>query len=223
MIQTRKVLPMTLFSLIFISLIKIGAFLKVHLIVGSYTALFSGSNILMPLTGFFGGVPGSFAVFSGLLGLRLLFSGIKSLHILAYHIPGLCASLYWATESVMIRLVLPFACMLLFIVHPVGAQAWLYSMYWFIPIFLYFVQHKSLFLHALSSTFIAHSVGSIIWIYALPMTPAIWLGLIPVVAIERLTFATGMVIMHKVIEYTIKAVHMWHNNFVIYQQKLTSK
>ena len=203
MMNTRKMVQAVCFSFIFISLIKISSFLKVHLIIGSHTGLFSGVNVMTPLAGLFGGLLGSLGVFSGLFGLRLLFSGIRSFHVLAFHVPGLCASLYWTTESVMIRLVLPLACMLLFIGHPVGSQAWLYSMYWLIPISLYFVPGKSFFFHALSSTFIAHAVGSVIWIYTLPMTSVIWLGLIPVVAVERLTFATGMVVAHRVIEFGI--------------------
>ncbi len=222
MIHTRKLIHISLFSLIFASLIKFSAFLKASFIVGSYTGFFSGVNITTPLAGHFGGMLGSFGVFGLLLGLRFFLTGIKSLHLLAYHIPGLFGSLYWATESIFIRLLVPLACMVAFIAHPVGGQAWFYTLYWLIPISLYFVAHKNIFLHAVSSTFIAHAVGSVIWIYALPMTPAIWIGLIPVVAIERLTFATGMVVVHRVINCclsTLKDVPVFRGTVVINRSK----
>ena len=91
--------------------------------------------------------------------------------------------------------------MVAFIAHPVGAQAWVYSLYWLIPVVLYFLRKESLFLTALGSTFTAHAVGSVIWIYANPMTPQAWLVLIPVVFIERFVFASGMVVAYHGINF----------------------
>jgi hypothetical protein len=53
-----------------------------------------------------------------------------------------------------------------------------------------------MFTHALTATFIAHAVGSTIWIYSQPTTPAFWLALIPIVALERLIYAVGITVMH---------------------------
>lgn len=92
-----------------------------------------------------------------------------------------------------------------FIVHPVGGAAWAYSLYWLIPVALYMIRKESLFLTALGSTFTAHAVGSVIWIYANPMTPQTWLALIPVVFIERLVFASGMVVAY----HAIKTLHSY--------------
>jgi len=78
------------------------------------------------------------------------------------------ASLYWSTRHYSIRLLLPIVCMGLFIIHPVGAQAFAYSLYWLIPVVLFFVPQRFLFLQALGSTFIAHAVGSVIWLYTVP-------------------------------------------------------
>jgi len=109
--------------------------------------------------------------------------------------------LYWATNHPVIRVGLPLLCMGLFIAHPIGSQAFLYSFYWLIPIVLYAFPHQSLFLQSLGSTFVAHAVGSVIWLYTVPMTAGMWLGLIPVVIIERVLFALGMVVMHQVISF----------------------
>lgn len=127
------------------------------------------------------------------------------------------AALYWTTRSALLRVALPLACIAAFIVHPVGAQAWPYSLYWLVPVVLYFVNKKHIFFEALGSTFIAHAVGSVIWIYAAPMTPEAWLTLIPVVAIERLTFASGMVIVHRVINVAIDYAKTSFSGFVFLQ------
>lgn len=86
-----------------------------------------------------------------------------------------------------------------FIAHPVGSQAFLYSFYWLIPVAIYLMGRNSLFAQALGSTFTAHAVGSVIWLYANPMTPEIWLALIPVVLVERLVFASGIVLVYQII------------------------
>jgi hypothetical protein len=62
--------------------------------------------------------------------------------------------------------------------------------------------NKSLFLQSLASTFIAHAVGSVIWVYANPMTPQMWTGLIPVVFVERMVIAAGLVLAIKIMSYT---------------------
>jgi hypothetical protein len=190
-----------LYALVSTSLVKMASLFKVSFIWGSYAALFSASSIVMPLTGAFGGLVGTLAVCGVGLSGKLLLSGFISFKYLAYHIPGFFAALYWATPSVFVRLIMPLSCMLLFVLHPVGGAAWLYSMYWFIPVVLYFVPRQNLFLTALGSTFVAHAVGSTIWLYADPVSPVFWLALIPVVALERLVFASGMVIGHKMVTY----------------------
>lgn len=235
---------------------KLSGLVKISFLVGSQMALFSGVNCVLPLSGAFGGVLGAGIVFVVRQLLHLLFFKTVSLSFLAMCVPGFCASLYWSYPQlrysspgapseenwivrlgaqffdIAIRLLLPLACMALFIMHPVGAQAFIYSFYWLIPVVLYFVPssapsfassygghgkasvsakattdttagrpYQSLFLTALGSTFIAHAVGSVIWCYTVPMTPAMWLGLIPVVALERTLFALGMVVAYKVIEF----------------------
>lgn len=162
------------------------------------------TSVVMPLSGAFGGASGVFAVSGIFFALKAFIGGFISFKYLAYHIPGIFAALYWTTRSSVIRLFLPIACMAAFIVHPVGAQAWTYSLYWLIPVILYFMKKNHLFFEALGSTFVAHAVGSVIWMYAAPMTPAVWLALIPIVALERLVFASGMVITHHSIHYAFE-------------------
>ncbi len=107
--------------------------------------------------------------------------------------PMLFAAFYFAkySKGKLIQAAVPLVCIGLFIIHPIGGQAWFYSLYWLIPaVALMLPEH--LFLRSLGTTFTAHSIGSITWLYLVPSTPALWLALIPIVAFERLMFAAGI-------------------------------
>ncbi len=164
-------------------IIKLASFFKVSFIVGSHFAHFSAVSIATPLVGLFSGMTGCLVLLVIKMMLGLCYNPLYFLRILAFCIPGFCASLYLASSHSMVRLILPIACMILFIAHPVGHVAFAYSLYWLIPVVIYFMPKKSLFLQALGSTFVAHAVGSVIWLYTVPMTPALWIGLIPIVIV----------------------------------------
>lgn len=100
-------------------------------------------------------------------------------------------------NSKIAQIVVPLACMALFILHPIGAQAWQYSLYWLIPPIIALAKPSHLFLRSLGATFSQHAIGGVIWIYFVaPMAPAAWLALIPLVAGERLLFASGISISY---------------------------
>jgi len=183
----------------FAAAVKISGLVKVSFLFGSQMIWFSGVNSVLPLAGAFGGVMGAGLVFLMRQVLHLIFFKTISLSFLALCIPGLFASLYWSTHSALIRFFVPVACMGLFMVHPVGGQAFIYSLYWLIPVALYLFPQRSLFAQALGSTFVAHAVGSVIWCYTVPMTAAMWMGLMPIVLVERLLFAMGMVAAHRIL------------------------
>jgi len=203
------------------AIFKVSGFVKMSFLVGSQMIWFSGVNSILPLSGAFGGVLGAGLVFLMRQLIHIICFKTLSLSFLALCVPGFCASLYWAQPSPRLRrtsspieslfahvlhLLLPIACMFLFIAHPIGGQAFIYSFYWLIPVVLYFIPHRSLFLTALGSTFIAHAVGSVIWCYTVPMTAAMWLGLMPIVALERILFALGMVVAHHMISFIFKMI-----------------
>ena len=178
--------------------------IKVSPIVGSDFAFFSLSDVMMPLSGAVGLSLGVFMVVLR-MGYRIIFLA-SPFSSIVYHLPGFCASAYWAVEGVVVRLLLPLVCMALFIAHPVGYQAAPYSLYWLIPVIIYFSSRKTVFLTALGSTFVAHAVGSVIWLYSFDLSPAAWLALMPVVAVERLLFACAMTVVYSVGSYTKQAV-----------------
>jgi len=90
---------------------------------------------------------------------------------------------------------IPAAAIVLFVLHPIGAQAWYYAvMFWSIPILAKFFYADNLLAKSLGSTLTAHAVGGVLWLYTLPTTPAFWTGLIPIVVYERFVYAVGIAI-----------------------------
>ena len=83
--------------------------------------------------------------------------------------------------------------MLLFWMHPGGQPAWFYALYWLIPIAAALKYNDKLVTKAIGATFTAHAIGSIAYLYAFNLGPEVWLALIPVVAIERLLFTSGII------------------------------
>lgn len=181
---------------------KLASFLKLSFIVGSHAAFFSATNIANPLIGAFNTRKHTLLIFFALFLTKLLFAGTIDLHFLAFIVPGLFAALYWNVKGPAVRLGVPLLCFALFLAHPTGLAAAPYAFFWIIPIALYFKKEKSLFYKSLSSTFIAHAVGSVIWLYTMPMSPAVWLSLIPIVCLERLTFAACITVAHSLIAQT---------------------
>lgn len=202
------------------AIFKLSGLLKVSFLVGSQMIWFSGVNAILPLSGAFGGVFGAGLVFLMRQLIHLICFKTVSLSFLALCIPGFCASLYFASRHIAIRLLLPIACMALFVAHPVGAQAFVYSLYWLIPVVLYFIPQQSLFFTALGSTFVAHAVGSVIWCYTVPMTPGMWMALMPIVMLERILFALGMVVAYRGITCAFDIIDVTCIHLVDYKDTL---
>jgi hypothetical protein len=178
--------------------IKAASILKTSYIVGSHAAFFSASSIAMPLMGAWSSIPAIVMTFAFGFAVRMAL-GASLLPMFAFWVPGLCAALYWQLPSRFYRAGLPLLCMILFLSHPTGIAAAPYAFFWFIPMLIAFRTSNSIWHHALASTFIAHAVGSVIWIYTVPMSAAVWLALIPVVACERALYTAGIVMGHSVI------------------------
>ena len=199
----KKLLGSFFNAVIFNALIKITSIYKISFIVGSHLAFFSLAMVTVPLSGAFTGILGSVLTFCLRVLISLFFTHSFSLHLLAFYIPGLFGSLYWAISSKYLKVLPSLICIILFLIHPIGCQAAVYSLFWLFPIAANFYWKETLFVHALGSTFTMHAVGSIIWLYTIGLSPDAWLMLIPVVIVERLLFASSMVIVHRIIEWTL--------------------
>ncbi len=174
-------------------MILIAKMIPFNWIIGSYQATFSWTTMLAPaLTKHYG-----FALISFFFISKSLFSA-SWLFILLHRMPLVFAARSYHVRHWTTSLVIPALCMILFVAHDVGSAAWCYSLYWLIPMILYFVK-DSIVSRALSSSFVAHAIGSVIWLYTKIIPAEIWLGLIPVVGCERLLMAGGMLAIDFVI------------------------
>jgi len=164
----------------------------------------------IPLTGIIGSKQ-SFTLFDYMgpttgMFLGPLFGGISVFVVKFYNIliggqeftwlsvlrflPMIMAAVYLGAKSKK-QAIIPLICMILFIVHPQGRGAWFYALYWLIPVVSIFKKQR-LFANALGATFTAHAIGSVIFLYAFNLPSAVWISLIPIVAVERGLFALGI-------------------------------
>lgn len=158
----------------------------------------SWSHAVLPLMGALFGAVGSYLlVIRSCLFLVTMAVGLKTQ--LFFGLPTLFSSLYWSTESVLLRVGVPLLCMILFVVHPVGFYAAPYTLFWLIPISAHFKRDNSL-VTSMASTFTAHAVGSVMHLYMIgTLSSSAWLALMPIVILERLALGFGMYVAYKVI------------------------
>lgn len=171
----------------------------------NFSALTGAKNQFFTLFQFFGPIAG------GILGsafgmLAVLFAQIAQFIAAGKEItmlnalrllPMLFAAWYFSSKEkrVTASVIVPLACIALFLAHPIGRQAWYFSLFWTIPLIAKLMPQR-LFLKSLGATFTAHAIGGAIWVWTVPMTVQQWNLLIPVVIVERLLFAAGMTISY---------------------------
>ncbi|MAE42556.1 hypothetical protein CMO93_02190 [Candidatus Woesearchaeota archaeon] len=197
--------------LVFIALFALFAFITQRInfsgLVGAENQFFTVFQFFGPIAGaFLGPVVGVIAVFLAEVTDFFIVGKEATLVNLMRLAPMLFATYFFATmnssqRTRMFKVFVPLAAILLFVLHPVGREAWFFSLYWTIPIIAVLLPKKysnSIIARSLGATFTAHAVGGALWIWTVPMTAGQWIGLIPVVAYERLMFAAGIGISYVV-------------------------
>jgi len=129
----------------------------------------------------------------------------------------LFAAWYFGSKNKFVGLAVPLLAILAFNLNPVGRSAWYFSLYWLIPVACYFIKERFLFARALGATFTAHAVGGAAWVWAFSLPKAVWVGLIPVVAMERAMFAVGIMVTYVAINNILAVLD---NKQVIYAKTL---
>jgi hypothetical protein len=181
----------SIFFIIFVVLGTLALNVKLSQIAGSKVS-FTLFDSLAPIAGqFLGSVGGVIAVLIMQINNLLLHGNWDPANILRI-IPTLFAVVYFSSGSKW-NLVVPTIAIIFFILHPIGQTVWYYSAFWLIPILLY-PHRNNLLAKSLGATFSAHSVGGVLWLYFFNLPKEIWIGLIPIVIIERLLFASGITI-----------------------------
>jgi hypothetical protein len=166
-------------------MICFSSLIPISYIVGSGASFFSLITIVAALVG----------KYSSLWSFILFFVTCKKISFCNFfyfainRTPLFFVGWSYKASNIINSVTIPLVCIILFIVHPIGSLAWSYSMYWLIPIVIFFSKSKNIFMKALGAVFTAHAVGSVIWIYTHEMDASIWISLIPIVALERIMMA----------------------------------
>jgi len=161
-------------------------------LVGSSVS-FTLFDAFAPIAGaFLGSIPGIIAVLL-MQGFHFVTQGMNFSDpaTLIRLLPLAMAALYFS-RKMPLNVIVPVLAIIAFVAHPVGREVWYFSLFWTIPIICYFFQERWLVARALGATFMAHSVGGALWVWFVPIPAAVWVGLIPVVIMERLLFAAGI-------------------------------
>ena len=184
------------FAAVFVLLVFVSNKINFSALVGAKNQFFTLFQFFGPIAG---GILGSFvgaAVVLAASAINLLLNiatnnvAIEPLVLLRL-LPMVFAAYYFGSKKRSLSLIVPIIAIALFNLHPVARQVWFYSLFWTIPIIAKFFQHR-LLARSLGATFAAHSVGGAIWVWSVPMTPEMWIALIPVVIVERVLFAIGI-------------------------------
>ncbi|MBU0459945.1 MAG: hypothetical protein KJ597_04595 [Nanoarchaeota archaeon] len=205
-----------IFLLLFFALVLIGKNINFSAVVGADSQFFTLFQFFGPTAGaFLGPVFGIIAVaFSQIADFVIIGKEWSILSLLRF-LPMLFAVYYFGTfiknKKTLFNVLVPLVCIGLFILHPVGRAAWIFSLYWLIPVLAVILPKKvpgQLFFRSYGATFAAHAIGSVIWLYTVPMEAGAWLGLIPIVAYERFLFGLGIagsyILFTTVLDYVVK-------------------
>ena len=165
-------------------MIYISKLIPFNWIVGSHHGIFSCTSVIAPVVAKQFGFVWLLFFF---LSKNIFTTSFLVLHII-HRLPLFFASLAYKKQHWFTSFFIPIFCMLLFVIHDVGCIAWVYSLYWLIPVCLFFTKN-SLISRALTAAFVAHAVGSVIWLYTAEIAAPVWIALIPLVFCERLLIA----------------------------------
>ncbi len=187
-------------KLIFVALFVVIAFFAQRInfspVIGAEKQYFTLFQFFGPIAGaFLGSVFGVIAVLAAELINFFVVGKEAALINIMRLAPMLFAVYYFGSEKKNLNVIVPLIAIVLFVLHPVGRQAWFYSLFWTIPIIVRLLPGKYSMcvpLRSLGATFTAHSVGSALWVWTVPMTAGQWIALIPITAFERLLFAAGI-------------------------------
>lgn len=207
MMTTRKIFSKTglVFLGLFILLTYIGMQINFSPLLGlvaEENQFFTVFQLFGPVAGgFFGAILGAASVLvAELINFILLGKEFEFINLFRLT-PMLFAAYYFAKNREKMfknkfSLIIPAICMIAFILHPIGGQAWYYSLFWLIPIAVKFLP-EHLILRSLGATFTAHAIGSTIFLYTIPTTPELWAVILPsIVIFERVIFAIGISISY---------------------------
>lgn len=199
--EIRKVAFLTLFTIISLAAYQ----LKFSNILGVPAQSFTFFEFIGPIgAGIFNPLLGVVSVaFVELVNFLVTGSAIQPVTLIML-VPMMFAAFYFGSKS-RSRVIVPLICMGLFVLNPLGRQAWYYSLFWLIPVAAA-LWKDNLFMRSLGATFTAHAVGSVAFLYAFNIPASIWATLVPITAFERLSFAVGISVSYIAVNTILDSV-----------------
>ena len=166
---------------------------------------FTFFDLYAPIAGsLFGGITGSIAVLAVEIA-NLLWRQTLTLAGFLHLFPVMFGALYFGSNRKIVNLI-PVIAIASFTLHPVGREVWYFSLFWLIPILCQPFKVKSLLARSFGAVFTSHAVGGLLWIYFFNPPAAVWNSLIPIVIMERITFAVVSTVMYLIAEKIINAI-----------------
>lgn len=193
----KKLLIAVVFVVVGFALLQI----PVTQLVGS-KAKFTAFDAFGPLAGaFLGSWIGAVSVFLMQVA-NFIFHGSSATDTGAVIrlFPTIFAAIYLGSRGRW-KLVVPVAAIIAWNLNPIGRSVWFYSLFWVIPVLATLWGERWMLTRALGATFTAHAVGGALWIWFFHLPAAVWIGLIPIVAVERALFAVGMTLGYLVLSH----------------------
>lgn len=200
------------FIILFFVLVLLANKVNFSTVVGADKQYFTLFQFFGPIAGaFLGTLYGVLTVFfSQLADFFIVGKEWNYLNLLRL-LPMLFAAYYFGSRKRAWSVAVPLVCTGLFLLHPLGREAGIYTLFWLIPVLGKLLPEKlpgKLFFRSFGATFTAHAIGSVIWVYTVPMTASQWITLIPVTAYERFLFGMGIagsyVLMTTVLDYLVE-------------------
>jgi hypothetical protein len=201
-LSSRSVAFLLVFSLIGLLLYQV----NYSAIIGvKFDAKFTLFQFIGPMAaGILGPALGVLSVLLVSLSNFLLTGKALELPVIVSFFTMAAAAIYFGSKNKATALV-AVICMLLFWLNPIGQEAWVYALYWLIPIGASFYK-QNILVRSLGATFTAHAIGSVVYLYAFSIPAASWFALIPVVAMERFAFAASIAASYCVANTILQAL-----------------
>jgi len=185
------------FALLFVALVFISTKINFSPLIGADNQFFTIFQFFGPIAGgILGPIFGVFIVLAATASnfvINLVQGAAFEPLTLLRLLPMLFAAYYFGTKKKHLGVIVPIVAIALFVLHPVGRQAWFYSLFWTIPVIAVFFK-KRLFMRSLGATFTAHAVGATVFIWTIPTTPGLYATLMLITPLERLLFASGIAV-----------------------------
>jgi hypothetical protein len=218
-IEKKMRIPKILFSVLFAALFIVLTKTKMFPVLGTEFEFSMGVMFGPALGGLLGVRLGVGAILlSQIIGTAIGLYKIKNMLSLLVFFPILIGSIYFARSFKGDKklVLIPAACIFLFILHPIGREVWFYSMFWLIPMAVIRFKDRidsvlghpiaRTYSYSLGTAFVDHSVGSVVYLWFLSIPAQFWIAAIPITMLERLLIALGITFSFHAVKAAMKAL-----------------